>query len=105
MNITLEKACKLINDKYPNKRILGCNDYGDDYGFHLVSRKWNGDIEDRPVDSTFADTVNKKDGTISYIMMTDPFPENKGVLNVLPYLSEEDRNFATEVKHKYDNRK
>lgn len=105
MEITLENAVKIIEKAYPKCRILRCYDYGDVYGFDTVVRSWNGDIKHRPAGGTLADTVRKSDGKIGCLHATDDdIPDNLGELNILPYLSDSDRQFAIETKHKYDNK-
>lgn len=91
--ITLKEACNIIQKNRPNFRILGCDDYGNVYGFNLVPRRWNGDPDNLPAGSAI-DTVDKQSGKVGCFYEYDKHPNNIKTLNVIPFLSKEDALFA-----------
>lgn len=100
--ISIEKACKIIQDYKPNFRILGCGDYGDFYGFSLVPRRWNGNPEDLPNGGGITYTVDKKTGKIWYFYLWENHPEKKEDVDIYQYLSGEDANFAIKANKALD---
>lgn len=91
---TLKEACEIIQKDRPNFRILGCEDYGDVYGFNLVPRRWDGDPENLPIGGCCIDTVDKRTGKVWFIDLSDGKAEKVGDLDIYQYLSEDDKEFA-----------
>lgn len=101
--ITLEEACKIIQNKYPDFRIIRCEDYGDFYGMNMQPRTWDGERLTRVAGGI--DTVDKVSGVVSRIGAQEFCDHNYSyeeiALSVIsPYLSDEDLTFALKVQKK-----
>lgn len=107
--ITLSEACKIIQTNIPRCRIISWEDYGDFYAFDMKPRTWNGDRKTCPIGGGI-DAVNKTTGDIFGISIESLFEYDDSViktLDILPYLSNEDRVFAMKVQKRIeeDNRR
>lgn len=101
--ITLEEACKIIQNKYPNFRIISCKDYGDFYGMNMEPRTWDGERLTRIAGGI--DTVDKVSRAVSCIGAQELCDHNYNyeeiaLSDILPYLSAEDAAFALKVQKK-----
>ena len=99
--INLEQAILLVKSKYPDLRIICCDDYGDSYSFWMMDRKWDGKKETCPCGSNTY-LVDKESGHISVPSFDEFFDYSleRGKpksIDVSEYLSKEDLDFSERV--------
>ena len=102
--VTIEEACKVIQKAIPKtNRIIACSDLKDNYLFEVVPRRWNGDIHDYPCGG-LSEYVEKNSGeyktmdATSFLDILLAETKQPDELNILPYLSKEDAEFAAKVQ-------
>ena len=96
---TLQQAYESIKNKYPDKRILSCLEFEDCYAFSIVTRKWDGDPDTRPVTPTM-EAVRKHNGQLFSYHVADALcaPTDPKIVDITGYLSEEDVQFINNLE-------
>lgn len=100
--IDAKKACEIIQKDRTNFRILECEDYGEVFGFNLVTRKWDGNPENLPIGGGSIDTVDKKTGKVGCFYSWEDHPKKIKNVDIYQYLSSEDANFAKRANKALD---
>ena len=97
--ITLQQAYEVVKNKYPDKRILSCLEFTDCYAFSVVTRKWNGEPDDRPVTPAM-EAVRKDNGELFYYHIGDALSavSDPIVVDITGYMSEEDVDFVNNLE-------